>query len=128
MRKRFIFKAVSVYLMVALFAIGMVPRAEAGFIPSQPAGESARAQDLATIQKALEMKVISETLGKMGYTKNEIESRLAALTDEQIHQMASQIDEARTGGDGLGVVIAILVIIILVLVIFQLTGHRVIVK
>lgn len=127
MKKRFIFKAFAVYLTVALFAIGMVPRVEAGFIPSQP-DMGSRAEDVAKIQKVLEMKVITENLEKMGYSKAEVESRLAGMTDQQIHKMASQIDEVRSGGDGLGVVIGILVIIILVLVILQLTGHKVIIK
>ncbi len=127
MKKHLVFKAVSVYLIAALFVIGMVPRVEAGFAPTRPAGES-RTQDLATIQKALEMKAVSGTLEDMGYSKNEIHSRLAGMTDQQIHQFASQIDDARTGGDGVGFVIAVLVIVILVLVILQLTGHKVIVK
>ena len=125
MKKRVIFKAIAVYLTIALFTIGMVPRVEAGFAPSQPTG---RAEDVAKIQKVLEMKVITENLEKMGYSKAEVEVRLAGMTDQQIHKMASQIDEVRAGGDGLGVVIGILVIIILVLVILQLTGHKVIIK
>lgn len=129
MSKSFVFKAISVYLITAVFVIGMVPRVYAGFAPSQAtAGESGRLQDLATIQKALEMKVISESLGKMGYSKVEIQSRLGQMSDEQIHQFATRIDDVRVGGDGLGVVIALLIIIILVIVILQLTGHKVVVK
>jgi hypothetical protein len=50
------------------------------------------------------------------------------MTDAQIHQLATNLDEVRVGGDGLGVVIALLVIAILVVVLLQLTGHKVIVK
>jgi hypothetical protein len=124
--KCFAAKVVSVYLIIALFFIGMVPRVEGGFIPSRPStGE--RARDFAIIQKALEMKVIAQTLGKMGYTKNEIQSRLAAMSDRQIHEFASRIDDIRTGGDGVGAVVGVLVIIILVVVLLHLTGHRVII-
>ncbi len=128
MRKSVVFKAISIYLISAVFVIGMVPRVYAGFAPSQSAAGESRLQDLATIQKALEMKVISESLEKMGYSKAEIQSRLGQMSDEQIHQFATRIDDVRAGGDGLGVVIAILIIIILVIVILQLTGHKVIVK
>ena len=38
------------------------------------------------------------------------------------------LDEIKTGGDGLGVIIALLVIAILVVVLIQLSGHKVIVK
>lgn len=86
-----------------------------------------RDRDCAVIQKALEVKVIAQTLEKMGFTKNEIQSRLTAMSDRQIHEFASRIDEIRTGGDGVGAVIGVLVIIILVVVLLHLTGHRVIV-
>lgn len=128
MKKRFVFKVLSVYLIVALFVIGMVPRLEAGFAPTQFPTENSRAQDLATIQKALELKSISATLESMGFSKPEIQSRLSGMTDQQIHQFASQIDDARAGGDGLGLLIGILVVVILIIVILQLTGHKVIVK
>ncbi|MDO8746262.1 MAG: hypothetical protein Q7J70_01200, partial [Thermodesulfovibrionales bacterium] len=58
----------------------------------------------------------------------EINSRLAQLNDQQIHNLALQVDEIKVGGDGgLGIVIALLVIAILVVLFIQLTGHRVVV-
>jgi hypothetical protein len=102
---------------------------EASFMASQASQESQnRTQDLGAIQKALEMRMVSETLEKFGMTKAEAKSRLDGMTDAQIHQLATNLDEVRVGGDGLGLIVVLLVIAILVVVLLQLTGHKVIVK
>lgn len=128
MKRNFTFKAVSIYLIVALFVIGMVPRVEAGFVPSPEAAQGGRVAELANIQKALETKIVAETLRKMGYTQDEIRSRLDAMTDQQIHSLASRIDDARAAGDGVEVLIVALFIIIIVLLALHLTGHRIVVR
>jgi hypothetical protein len=122
-------KQISWYLIVAMFLIGVAPRLDAGMAPSELVALSQfdRAADLQQIQRVLEMKVARERLEKLGFTAEEIKTRLDALSDHQIHQLARQIDDLRVGGDGLGFVIALLVIVILVIVILQLTGRRVIV-
>jgi hypothetical protein len=116
--------------MVAVMVVfGFVPRVEAGFIASQASpGSQNRTQDLGAIQKALEMRMVSETLEKFGMTKAEVKSRLDGMTDAQIHQLATNLDEVRVGGDGLGTIVVLLIIVILVIVIIQLTGHKVVVK
>jgi hypothetical protein len=122
-------QGVTWYMIAVMIIFGFVPRVEAGFMASQASQESQnRTQDLGAIQKALEMRMVSETLEKFGMTKAEAKSRLDGMTDAQIHQLATNLDEVRVGGDGLGFVIALLVIAILVVVLLQLTGHKVIVK
>jgi hypothetical protein len=116
--------------MVAVMVVfGFVPRVEAGFVVSQASpGSQNRIEDLGAIQKSLEMRMVSETMEKFGMTKGEVKSRLDGMTDAQIHQLATNLDEVRVGGDGLGVIVLILVIAILVVVLIELTGHKVIVK
>ena len=128
LEKRF-FRFLSWYLVCAMFVIGITPKVEAGFVPSNTLAfpSTDREADLAKIQKVLETKMVADRLEKLGFTKEEINSRLEQLSDQQIHQLALKIDELKVGGDGLGVVIALLVIVILVLVILHLTGHKVIV-
>jgi hypothetical protein len=122
-------QGVTWYMIAVMIIFGFVPQVEAGFMASQASQESQnRTQDLGAIQKALEMRMVSETLEKFGMTKAEAKSRLDGMTDAQIHQLATNLDEVRVGGDGLGFVIALLVIAILVVVLLQLTGHKVIVK
>ena len=129
MRRGMFIKAVTWYMVAVMFVLGFVPRVEAGFIASQvSAGSQNRDADLGVVQKSLEIKMVSETLEKFGLSKAEVKSRLDAMTDAQIHQLATSLDEVRVGGDGLGIVIALLLIAILVVVLLQLTGHKIIVK
>jgi len=129
MRMPFV-KQISWYLAVAMFIIGITPRLDAAIAPSEVIASSQfdRSADLAQIQRVLEMKVVKERLDKLGFTADEIGSRVDALSDHQLHQLARQIDDLRVGKDeALGIIIALLVIVILVIVILQLTGRKVIV-
>jgi hypothetical protein len=83
--------------------------------------------DVERIRTALEQKLVRQRLQDLGFSADEISTRLSELTDGQIHYFATRLDDLKVGGDGLGFVIAILVIIALVLLIIQLTGHRVVV-
>lgn len=124
-------KHVSWYLVVAMFIIGIAPKVDAGFSPSEIINltKGERAADLQKIQKALEMKAVSERLSQFGLTQDEIQQRFAQLSDQQVHQIALQLDDLKIGqSDAIGFIIALLVIAILVIVILRLTGHRVIVS
>ncbi len=124
------FKQVSWYLVFALFLISIVPKAEAGISPSEMVSTVIdRAHDMERVQKAIESKMIRERLGKLGFTEDEIASRLGRLTDQQVHQLALNLDSLKVAGDdGLGVIVLLLVIAILVVILLQVTGHKVIVK
>ncbi|MGO9379725.1 MAG: PA2779 family protein [Dissulfurispiraceae bacterium] len=123
-------KQIAWYLVVAMFVIGIAPRVDAGLVPSEVIAltQVDRQADLGKIQKVLETKMISDRLAQYGLTQNEINARLAQLSDQQVHSFALQLDDLKVGGDGLGIIIALLVIAILVVIILYLTGHRVIVK
>ncbi|HAK88723.1 MAG TPA: hypothetical protein DHV16_04010 [Nitrospiraceae bacterium] len=122
-------KEVTWYLVFAMFIIGIVPRVEAGFAPSEliALSKADRAADFEKIQKVLETKMIRERLEKLGFTQEEINNRLSQMSDQQVHKFALQLDDLKVGGDGLGIIIALLVIAILVVLLLQLTGHRVVV-
>ncbi|NCO84453.1 MAG: PA2779 family protein [Nitrospirae bacterium] len=121
-------KHLSWYLIIAMFIIGIAPKADAGLAPSEIIAMSQvdRAADLGKIQKVLEMKMVRERLEKLGFAQDEIQSKLSSLSDQQMHNLALQLDDVKVGGD-LGIVIALLVIAILVVLLIQLTGHRVVV-
>lgn len=122
-------KHVAWYLVVALFIISIAPRVEAGFAPSEliDLKPGDRVADIEKIQSILETKAVRERLSQFGLNQDEIAERLSQLSDEQIHQLALQLDDLRVGQDATGVIIALLVIIILVIVILHLTGHKIIV-
>jgi len=122
-------KQISWYLVVAMFIIGIAPRVEAGFAPSEiiPYAQVDRNSDIDKIQKIIETKAVSTRLLQLGFTTEEVKNRLAQLSDHQLHQVASQLDDLKAGGDVLGVIIALLVIAILVVILLNLTGHKVVI-
>lgn len=123
-------KHITWYLVLAMFIIGIVPRVDAGFIPSEMIGieQVDRTADMERIQSVLEMKAIGGRLAQIGLSQDEITERLSQLDDKQIHKLALQLDDLKVGQDGaLGVLIGLLVIAILVVVIIQLTGHKIII-
>jgi len=129
MRRGMFVQAVTWYMVAVMIVFGFVPRVEAGLIASQASpGSQNRIEDLGSIQKSLEIKMVSETLEKFGMTKAEVKSRLDVMTDAQIHQLATNLDEVRVGGGFFEVIVFLLVIAILFVVLVQLTGHRVIVQ
>ena len=123
-------KWITWYLVLAMFMIGITPRVYAGFSPSEimTLSPAERSGEIKKIQKFLETKMVRERLKDFGFAKEEIQTRLDQMGDQQIHQIALQLDTLEVGGDGLGIVIAILVIAILVIIIIQLLGHRIVVK
>ena len=119
-------RRIAMMLVVVMGLISFMPKVEASFVPSDESFSSiSRQNDMETIQRALEHKLVKERLKDLGYTDEEIKARLDRLSDTEIHSIAAQLDSLLPAGDGLGVVIALLVIAILVIVILMLTGHRI---
>jgi len=130
MKKTFM-KHVTWYLVVAMFVIGITPRVYAEFSPSEVVGvpQIDRGSDLGKIQNSIETKMIGERLKQIGLTSDEVLKKLSQLSDEQIHQLALQLDELKVGGDGGWAVFGIIIVLaaIAVLVIY-LTGHKVVIQ
>jgi len=124
-------KAVTWVLIGAMLIIGITPRVYAGFSPSEGIGllSAGRSADLQKVQKFLEMKMVRERLKDLGYTPEEIQSRLGQLDGQQIHQLAVRADELAVAGDsGLGIIIGLLVIAILVVILVYLLQGRIVIK
>jgi len=121
-------KYIAWYLVAAMFIIGIAPRVDAGLAPSEiiAIAQGERTADLDKIRQTLEVKAVSERLDQLGFSREDIQNRIVQLNDQQIHQIALQLDDLKVGqSDALGLVIGVLVIAILVVVLLKLTGHRV---
>jgi hypothetical protein len=120
-------KWVTWYMVTVMFFFGMIPRVDAGFSPSEGMGQSQmnRATDLEKIRQVLEIKMIRERLNALGFSHEEIQTKLTQLGDQQVHQLALKLDELNVGGDGAEAVIIILFLAILVVLIIYLLGYRV---
>jgi hypothetical protein len=123
--KRFFFNRVFVsYLTVAFSILSFASSAPAMFIPSpyEGNGTNHREVDLERIQKLLESKLVQHKLSQLGLTKEEIETRLHQLDDEQIHQISSQINALEPGGNGAAAAIIIVLVLIVGFLILEIAG------
>jgi len=120
------FKVLSLYLAAAVMALSLPAQGWAMLVPAE--SEAVRSADLTRVQAVLESSVIRQRLTDYGLSSEETLARINALSDEQVHQLAANLDAVQAGGDVLGDVIIILLIIVLVIVILELTGHRVVMK
>jgi len=100
----------------------------ASMIPSQGSPETSVAQDLTTIQNALENKLVQEKLLAYGLSADEVKAKLSSLSPSQIHMLAQASNDVLAGGDGIGLVIGVLIIIILVIVILKLLNREIIIR
>ena len=92
--------------------------AVAGLVGSKPASEEVskinREEDIRTIQRALESKIVQEKLKAYGLSKEEIEKKLSEMDDQQIHTLAKASEKVLAGGGVLEVVIVALVILVVI--------------
>ena len=123
-------KCVSWFLVVGMFALGIVPRVDAEFSPSEiiVLSQADRTSQLQNIQKILETKMVCKRLQQLGFSRDEIQRRLSRIDDQQIHQIALKLDEIRVAGNGFEVLVVLLLIGILVGVWFHVSGKRIIIQ
>jgi len=124
-------KYVASYLIIAMFIIGITPRVYAGFSPSEGISMLSfdRASDLEKVRKVLEMKMVREKLKELGFTPEEVEKKLSQLSDQQVHQLALNIDQLQVGGSsGWVILIVVLLIVVIIGVVIYVSGHRVVLE
>jgi outer membrane protein OmpA-like peptidoglycan-associated protein len=87
-------------LVVSVGLMGLLPNlGRAGQVPAAEAGKSeTRAEDLAQIRAVLERKEVAARLLDYGLTPAEAATRLDQLNDEQISELAAQLDQINPGG------------------------------
>lgn len=123
-------KQISWYLVVAMLIIGIAPRVDAGVVSSELVASpmTDRADDIAKIQKVLEMKMVKERLSQLGLNNDEVQKKIEGMNDEQLHQFALQLDEINFGGEGaFEVLLLVAVILVLVIIILHITHRRIVV-
>jgi hypothetical protein len=118
----------SLWMVIAGVLGGLAPiEASAALMPSDlatgvvmPADQ--RTADLERIQSQLESKLVSQRLSDLGLTSEEVQLRMQSLTDEQIHQVAQNLDGVQMGGDLL-LILIIVGVVVLVLALLGGLGH-----
>ena len=119
-------------LVIVCLTVLQVSPAAAGLAPSTRSGEtslvSTRDADLLIAQRALEHKVVAQKLRDYGVTAADAQLKLASMSDQDLHQLASASKGLPSGGDGTGAVIGVLLVVILVIVVLKLMNKEVVVN
>ena len=123
-------RMLTLYLIFAIFIISAIPSPSSAMFITPGAGNSVADSigDMAKVQTFLESRLVQQRLTDFGLTAEEVSSRLNQLSQDQLHQIATHIDEIDYGGDALGGILSLLVIIILIIVIIKIMGKQVIIK
>ena len=118
-------------LILSMSSLDISPAA-AGLAPSAPSGTttiaSVRDADLLAAQRALENKVVAQKLRDYGVSPAEARLKLASMSDQDLHRLASASKGLPSGGDATGAIIGVLLVIILVIVVLKLMNKEVVVK
>ena len=127
MLNRPFFKILSLYLIMAVFTLTLPAQGWAMLVPAGQ--DEARSADQAKVQATLESSVIKQRLLDFGLTPEETTARLNKLSDEQVHQLAANMDAVQAGGDSvLGLVLGLAIIALLVVLIIYLLEGRIVIK
>jgi hypothetical protein len=127
-------RPLALYLVLALIVLSaFTGPAEAMFVPTSPDSNHVayavpspeRAADLAKAQKVLEMRTVQQRLQEYGLSPEDALTRVHALSDEQLHLFATNLEAVQAGGDVLGTILAITVIALLVVLIIYLLEGRI---
>lgn len=118
-------------VVLSMSALDISP-ALAALASSRTSGETTisvvRDADMLVAQRALENKIVAQKLRDYGVSPEEAQTRLANMSDEDLHTLASATKGLPSGADGTGAVIGILVVIILVIVVLRLMNREVVVR
>ncbi|MEN8199140.1 MAG: PA2779 family protein [Thermodesulfobacteriota bacterium] len=116
-----VLKKLVVALMVCnVFLLGLSPVAEARIISTQESIQvTQRDQQLAQINTVILRSDVQEQMLAFGVDPRDVQERLAVLSDEELKQLASQMQDMVAGGDS---VLAVIGIVFLVLLILELVG------
>ena len=130
MRKAGWFVVVAVMMAGWMGVLGSVRGvAEAGVIASSIGDAGSRVEDMAKVQAFLENKVVVQKLVDYGVSPAEAMAKVKAMSEQDLHRLASLTDRAAAGTDSaLGFLIGLAILIILIIVIMKLMNKEVIIR
>jgi len=117
--KQIVRRLMIVVLSSSIITLGSPAVVEAGIISTGAAVDAAqRAQDVGTVTAVLAQDEVREQLLTLGVEPAQVEARIAAMTDAELRELATQIDSMPAGAG----VIEVIGIVFLVLLILEAVG------
>jgi len=90
----------TIFVVVALVLVFGVP-AFAGPTPSKTAANQsidARAADLAIVRSVVENEQVATALASHGFTQEQVNQKLAQMSQQDLHQLARNLDQLQAAG------------------------------
>ena len=121
----------AMFLLIYWSALNVAP-AGAGLAPSRVSGTTTiaapRDADLLVMRRVLEHRVVAQKLQDYGVTAADVESRMATMSDDELHTLATASAGLPTGSDSLGTILTLLLIVLVVILIMKLLDKKVVIK
>ncbi len=121
-------KPLVLYMVLASIILAGIPKDSLAYMVQSRQETFSREDDLGKVQRVLESKIVAQRLSELGLSMDEINRRVVALPDRDLHTFASNIDSLYGGGGAMGVTIGLLIIVVLVMLILQMSGKKIIIK
>jgi hypothetical protein len=102
-------------LAVSILNLGAMTAAQAGIVSTGAIVQSGREANLASIRSQLDRAEVRAQMEKMGVDATVVDKRIASLSDRELAQMATKMQEAPAGGDGVLVVIGLVFVVLMIL-------------
>lgn len=111
---RQILRPVALVLATAILSISLyTPAVQASMVTTDQVMGVAETTAARTLLETTIMRVdVQQALLAQGVNPQDIQARVAALSDSEAAQMASQLDELPAGGDGLGLIVMVFLILV----------------
>ncbi len=106
-------KAVTLSVLISFFSIVTLP-AQAAMVGTQQLVEQQQlVNERAKLNELLSREDVKQQFAAMGIAPQDIEQRVAALTDDEVKQLNNQMADIPAGGDILGLAVLIFVVFII---------------
>jgi len=118
-----IFKVKKVYFVMLLLALwfGCAPSTSFSLPIGSYEHRNNYTADREAIDSFLAQDLVSERLAKMGLSEQEVRSRLDKLSNEQIHELASNLERIKAGSGSAWAIALVAVLFFVGLVLFFIT-------
>lgn len=105
-------------LVAAVFNTGVMSAAQAGIVSTGSIVNADRDSSLASIRTQLQREDVQAQMQKMGVDAASVDARLATLSDSELRDLSTQMQNAPAGGD----VLVLLGAVFVVLLVLELVG------
>jgi hypothetical protein len=116
-------KPIGHLMVVTIVALSLhVPASRAALVPTEAVLPAASADERARVVAFLDRTDVQQQLQSYGVDPQQAQARVDALTSDEVHALATQIEQLPAGGDTAVTIIVIVVLVFIALIIFDLMG------